>query len=145
MWSALAPDEPRHVPGADAEAVRAHEQPALGLGAARLGEQPAEVGVGLEQWDLFGPHACARCRGGGTAWCGNWSSPGGGVRGWNGRVQVRAGWRRRTVPAGLRCVGSGSAADASALLAYPAGRQVMRPAGKRVASVDEAGAVDARW
>ena len=91
--------QPRHVPRADAQAVGAHEQPALGVGAARLGEQPAEIGVGLEQRDLFRPHAFARVRGDAYGWCGNWSSPGCGAAGsGTGGSSVRAAWRPATVP-----------------------------------------------
>ena len=46
--------EARDVPDADAELVDAHDELALGLLAARAGEQAAEVGVGLEQADGVG-------------------------------------------------------------------------------------------
>ena len=46
--------EARDVPDADAEAVDAHDELALGLLAARARQQPAEVGIGLEEPDGVG-------------------------------------------------------------------------------------------
>jgi hypothetical protein len=51
----------RDVPRPDSEAMGAHEQPALGVRAARLREQRPEVGVCLEQGDLFRSHGRVGC------------------------------------------------------------------------------------
>ena len=63
MWSALAPERRETSHGPTPSRWVLDEQPPLGVGAARLREQRAEVGVGLEQWDLFRPHGYGSKRG----------------------------------------------------------------------------------
>ena len=49
MWPPPAPAEARHVPGAHAEAMGPHDERALGLHATVLGQQRAEVGIGVQK------------------------------------------------------------------------------------------------
>ena len=47
--AAARPSEARHVPGAHAEAVGPYDERALGLRATVLGQQRAEVGIGVQK------------------------------------------------------------------------------------------------